>query len=263
MSRDEGSSQFERSGCSRAVARGPERGCGALSRGASAILSVGAAPLEDEGALAETDAAALTAASALAEAFHIVAMAIAGFVGSGGDRRLYENACASVLARPALACSPTDSAESSARAYLNAICETLLAIATAGEDRHSDEPALQFSRVLDNDAIALGDRVAFACRFLPQEALAAFVSARTAECQAREPRGLFLPGLGPPRPTPLVRTYVDLTGDVQTAALVVARWTTPSHAAWRPTSTPPDGDASSRLRQLAHAPRGSTRTATC
>ena len=244
MSRDEGSSQFERSAALALWHGDPSAAVSALNRGASAITSVGAAPLEDEGALAETDAAALTAASALAETFHIVAMAIAGFVGSGGDRRLWRNTCASVLARPALACSPTDSAESSARAYLNAICETLLAIATAGEDRHSDEPALQFSRVLDNDAIALGDRVAFACRFLPQEALAAFVSARTAECiKHGNLEGLFLPGLGP-RATPLVQAYVDLTGDVQTAALVVARWTTPSHATARD-EPPPDGDASS------------------
>eukprot|EP00514_Thraustochytrium_sp_LLF1b_P009321 CAMPEP_0184547370 /NCGR_PEP_ID=MMETSP0199_2-20130426/5535_1 /TAXON_ID=1112570 /ORGANISM="Thraustochytrium sp., Strain LLF1b" /LENGTH=943 /DNA_ID=CAMNT_0026941861 /DNA_START=159 /DNA_END=2987 /DNA_ORIENTATION=- len=78
----------------------------------------------------------------------------------------------------------------------------------------------RFTCVTEEPALALADRVAFACRFLPDTQLFEFL-ANCCEKVTSEGHldGIILTGLGT-HGMRLIQTYVDKTGDVQTAALV-------------------------------------------
>ena len=76
--------------------------------------------------------------------------------------------------------------------------------------------------VTKETSISLSDRTAFACRFLPDKQLGAFLSDEIAAAvESGSLEGLVLTGLGK-RGIQLLQAYVDTTGDVQTAALVSA-----------------------------------------
>ena len=217
------------------------------------------------------------AASAHSELLQVVAMCVAGFVGSGGgDRRLWQEMCGALLARPALSGAATeyfsgcsdggDISGGSRGAYLSAICETMLSISiansgdadpdgdTEGDNAGAAAPSRgagagggagmrsAYARVLGNGAIALADRVAFALRFLVHDELVTYTRGLVDECIASgNLEGLVLLGLGS-RATPLLQAYVDLTGDVQTVALIAVRMRTPAPAP-APKLEPPAGSA--------------------
>eukprot|EP00053_Salpingoeca_punica_P015119 m.138383 g.138383 ORF g.138383 m.138383 type:complete len:930 (+) comp16629_c0_seq1:98-2887(+) len=81
----------------------------------------------------------------------------------------------------------------------------------------------QYREVLTETGLSLADRVAFACRFLPDDAFRRFLDVELrAVVDAGSIEGLPLVGFVP-RGIELLANYVDRTGDVQTAsALVVA-----------------------------------------
>ncbi|CAM9416523.1 unnamed protein product [Phaeothamnion confervicola] len=80
-----------------------------------------------------------------------------------------------------------------------------------------------YSRVLQDAAISLADRLALACLYLPRDQLAAFVDREAEGCVATgDLEGVLVTGLGA-HGVMLLQAYVDRTGDVQTAALVTAR----------------------------------------
>ena len=76
--------------------------------------------------------------------------------------------------------------------------------------------------VTKETSISLCDRMAFACRFLPDKQLGAFLSEEmSAAVESGSLEGIVLTGFGK-LGIELLQAYVDTTGDVQTAALVSA-----------------------------------------
>ncbi|PRP89466.1 WD repeat-containing protein mio-like [Planoprotostelium fungivorum] len=76
--------------------------------------------------------------------------------------------------------------------------------------------------VLDNHQLSLADRVGFACKFLDDSELMQFVESSIDENQKKgNIEGIILTGLDQ-RAMEIFEQYVNTTGDVQTAALVVA-----------------------------------------
>ncbi|GBG27113.1 GATOR complex protein MIOS [Hondaea fermentalgiana] len=79
---------------------------------------------------------------------------------------------------------------------------------------------IEFSCVLKESRIALTDRIAFACRFLPDQKLYTFLRENCDHAiEHGHLDGIVLTGLGD-RGMQLLQAYVDHSGDVQTAALV-------------------------------------------
>lgn len=79
--------------------------------------------------------------------------------------------------------------------------------------------ARDFRALLDG-ALSLRDRIAFAATFLPDAELVAYLERLTAAVvRAGELEGILLTGLGA-RGLELLESYVDATGDVQTACLL-------------------------------------------
>ncbi|KDO32910.1 hypothetical protein SPRG_02602 [Saprolegnia parasitica CBS 223.65] len=82
-----------------------------------------------------------------------------------------------------------------------------------------DGPPL-FAAILHDETLLLSDRTAFACRFLPLDALTRFIDTCVERCvHEGNLQGLLLIGLDPT----LLQEYLDRTGDIQTIALLAAR----------------------------------------
>lgn len=77
-----------------------------------------------------------------------------------------------------------------------------------------------WSEVLDEEALPLRERLAIAFQFLEDKALSQYLH-RTAEgaCASGDIEGLIITGLTPSG-MDILQTYVDRTGDVQTAAIL-------------------------------------------
>lgn len=80
-----------------------------------------------------------------------------------------------------------------------------------------------YSSILNDASLPLSDRIAFACRYLPGEDLRAFITLHEDDCeQFGRLDGLLITGMNATG-LRLLQTYLDLTGDIQTLALLAAR----------------------------------------
>ena len=102
--------------------------------------------------------------------------------------------------------------------YLLALVGFLTAIAT-GEGEGGT------AQVLENEELAVEDRVGFAATYLGDEELAQFIANLVTDSEAQgDLEGLLLRGLGPPG-VPLLQSYLDRSDDLQTVALLSGHMT--------------------------------------
>jgi hypothetical protein len=86
--------------------------------------------------------------------------------------------------------------------------------------------ARDWQAVLEEEGVAVEDRLACACRFLRDDALQAATTALVAaKMQSGQLDGLLLTGLTP-RAEPLLQRYIERTADLQTAALLLCHFNT-------------------------------------
>lgn len=152
-----------------------------------------------------------------AETLDLAAMCIAGFSGAASTTAVWRKACLSLLQRDDL---QVDLVKTVRSAYLRTTCYFLLDVAEKK----------RFENVLENDWLSLGDRIAFACLFLSQNELTSYLEGCLDECvKSGNVEGLVITGLSSSG-IKLLQSFVDRTGDVQTAALVVSRVVFPSNS---------------------------------
>lgn len=151
-----------------------------------------------------------------AETLDLIAMCIAGYGGkSPAQLAVWRTACTSLLQREDLSLEKT---KQSRIAYIRGLCEFLLNVGTNES----------LSHVLDNPNLSLSDRVAFACRFLGNAKLAAYLQRCIEKCQREgNVEGLVITGLSK-EGIKILQSFVDIYSDIQTTALVVSRVVLPS-----------------------------------
>jgi WD repeat-containing protein mio len=146
------------------------------------------------------------------ETLEHIALSIAGYqVGDlkNSSNTVWRRSCSKLLQRPDL----SESNVSGGSGYLRHILRFLMGIGT--DDGHKN--------VLADTALSLCDRVAFACRFLSSVDMMTFVDSCIKECQSTgNVEGLTVTGLGT-QGIRILQSYVDITADIQTAALVTSR----------------------------------------
>ena len=146
------------------------------------------------------------------ETLEYIALSIAGYQVSNSktsSTNVWRRSCTKLLQRPDL----NDSNISGGTGYLRHILRFLMAIGE--DDGHKD--------VLVDTALSLCDRVAFACRFLSTVDMMMFVDNCIRECQSTgNVEGLTITGLGT-QGIIILQSYVDVTADIQTAALITSR----------------------------------------
>jgi hypothetical protein len=107
--------------------------------------------------------------------------------------------------------------------YLAMLCIFML-----NKDK-DDLPWQQRFPFLRDTGVAICDRLAFASKFLRAASLKEYVQGTYEACLATgDISGLILTGLGSTRGIALLQRYVDITGDVQTAALLTSRLLAPN-----------------------------------
>lgn len=133
--------------------------------------------------------------------FNLVAMAMAGFSGDA-KQNLWAEMCQNLC-------------DQIGNPYIRAMFAFLIA-----EDG-------DVSVILEDDDLALADRLAVACIYLPDNKLASFIDRLKGKIiAAGDLRGLLLTGLGE-EGVELLQQYLDMTSDVQTvAALVIQSYPT-------------------------------------
>lgn len=153
------------------------------------------------------------AAPQYAELLELVALCIAGY--RAGDEKsssssVWRRSCSNLMQRLHLANSAYTVNRTS---YLRVMLRFLMSLgASTGYDE-----------VLGDWSLSLGDRVAFACRFLPRTELKQFLTSCIETCQASgNCEGLVITGVEK-EGIRILQAYVDLCADVQTAALVTSR----------------------------------------
>jgi WD repeat-containing protein mio len=154
------------------------------------------------------------------ETLNLTAMCIAGFGGkTEAQMRVWKSACESLLQRNDFSASTS---RQSPTAYLRGMCQFLLKVA-CGEG---------ISVVLEDSSLSLCDRVALACRFLPQDEMKVYLVRCMEECnRSGNLEGLVVTGLSKSG-IGILQTFVDRHVDIQTASLIVSRvvipaqWTT-------------------------------------
>ena len=141
----------------------------------------------------------------------LVSICIAGY--NAANSVVWQHACSNLLQRPEL---QDDSSQGVA--YLRTLLRFLLA--STQEDR--------LGSVLDDGKLSLCDRVGFACRFLRRNELKSQLHKWVALYQDQgNVEGLVLTGLTL-EGIKILQSFVDKTGDVQTASLVTSRVIMPS-----------------------------------
>jgi len=111
-----------------------------------------------------------------------------------------------------------DSPIGSRVAYIRSVLKFLISL---GSDNYYQE-------VVSDASLSLCDRVGFACRFLPRDDLYKFIEKCLKACQANgDCEGITVTGIES-EGIKIMQSYVDLTADVQTAALVTSRVLLPS-----------------------------------
>jgi len=128
----------------------------------------------------------------------ILAMAMAGFApAESGGESIWSDTCATVP-------------EALQDEYLLASFRFLGAAATGGD----------YDNIVEDSLLALDDRTSFALKYLDDVKLEAWVEATAKKCiNGGDLQGMRLVGLSPAG-CELLQNYVDVTGDVQSAALV-------------------------------------------
>jgi hypothetical protein len=151
-----------------------------------------------------------------AETLDLIAMCVAGYRGSSTSQSgVWQGACASLLRREDLSVAQV---KTNRTVYLRSLCQFLLNV---GRNESLDH-------VLENEYLSLCDRVAFACRFLEQKELKAYLLKSLEKCQmSGNMEGLVITGLTR-EGIKIIQAFVDRYADVQTAALVVSRVLLPS-----------------------------------
>lgn len=148
-----------------------------------------------------------------AETLQLVSMCIAGYRGSHPSSSwspVWRKACLNLLKRDDLS---GNNAKKVRIAYLRSMCTFLVSV---GVDD-------SLKSVLHDEQLSVGDRVAFACRFLEQSELRKYLDGCVSYCQeSGDLEGLIVTGLEK-RGLKVVQAYVDNYADVQTAALVCSR----------------------------------------
>lgn len=149
-----------------------------------------------------------------AETLDLIAMCVAGYNGSTTtstqQASVWRSACSKLLQRSDLS---DPNAKTNRTVYLRALCHFLLHV---GIDTG-------FDYILGNEYLAYGDRIAFACRFLDQDQLQAYLVTCLEKCQqVGNVEGLVISGISK-EGIKILQAFVDRTSDVQTAALVVSR----------------------------------------
>ena len=161
------------------------------------------------------------------ETLDLVALSIAGYRGSDAQSsatHVWRKACANLLQRPELA---NASSGRSGVGYLRHILRFLMTIGI--DNSHKD--------VLNDAALCLCDRVAFACRFLMRVDLQQFLDKCINDCKITgNVEGLTITGIEI-KGISILQSYVDISADTQSAALITSRvvfpgeWTTERRAA--------------------------------
>ncbi len=146
-----------------------------------------------------------------AETLDLIAMCVAGYGGSTSTQTsVWRGACSKLLLRRDLS---DPNVKTSRTVYLRAMCNFLLQVGLE----------TSFDYILGNEYLAYGDRIAFACRFLDQDHLQAYLIDCLEKCQqVGNVEGLVITGLSK-EGIKILQAFVDRTADVQTAALVVSR----------------------------------------
>jgi hypothetical protein len=127
----------------------------------------------------------------------------------------------SVHRYPALGQTSTSGADGGSTGGGSSVGTGLSGGAGGGEPRFLYKRSL-FAPVLEVDGLTRYDAIAFACRFLEDEALVSYLDSMESEAiAAGSLEGLLLLGLTE-KALPLLQAYVDTTADVQTAALLLA-----------------------------------------
>lgn len=148
-----------------------------------------------------------------AETLQLVSMCIAGFRGADPESTwspVWRKACLTLLKRDDL----SGANEKKVRvAYLRSMCTFLVSV---GMDDG-------LKNVLHDEQLSVGDRVAFAIRFLDVGELRKYLDGCVSYCQEiGNPEGLVVTGLDT-HGLKVMQAYVDKYADVQTAALVCSR----------------------------------------
>ncbi|CAM9303952.1 unnamed protein product, partial [Chrysoparadoxa australica] len=235
MEEAEEASDYERS-AALAVFHGDFKAAiGALMRGVEALRQ-----MED----ADVDKRHITDRQSM---FQLVAMSIAGFSGgvSGGDTggSLWCENCEMLLKSPQMQ-GPRSAA------YLRAVVNFMIAIHESSKPGSAisvgrpmsqwgvprnpkskgktktpkgSKVSTSYSRILEDQDLALTDRVAFAAHYLSSDQLSSFLTNQTQLIEENgNLEGLLLVGLGA-RGEALLQSYLDRTADVQTVALLCSR----------------------------------------
>lgn len=180
-------------------------------------LQRGAGELKDqkssEGQLGET----------YSETLKLIAMVVAGFSrsiaadGSMQTSSVWSKACESLLHRPGMSrTEEPDLLPSKGVSYLRAICIFLLNVGNG------------FDKTIYDEDLSLPDRVGVAIRFLSRSDLRAFLDQSLRKClKTGNLEGIVITGLDK-RGLAIIQNYIDMTSDVQTAALIVSRVNIPS-----------------------------------
>ncbi len=148
--------------------------------------------------------------SQYAETLELVAMCVAGYTSNGDQNspstQVWKNACRNLLNRPNLS-GKIGNVHSN---YLRAICSFLM------DDSDLD-------RTLRDESLNLYDRVAFGCIYLASKELKDYLESCVVDCLSNgNLEGLLITGLNK-RGIAVLQSYVDLTSDIQTAALISSR----------------------------------------
>lgn len=155
-----------------------------------------------------------TEALQYAGSLDLLAMCIAGFTGRTVSS-VWQSACRRLLERSEFSDAEGDF---TGVAYIRAMCDFLLNVGTTE----------CVDKVLNNDRLSLCDRVAFACRFMENEALQGFLSKCIKSCgSSGNIEGLIVTGLSKDG-IRMLQSFVDRCADVQTAALIVSRVVLPT-----------------------------------
>lgn len=150
----------------------------------------------------------------------LVAICIAGYDGS--NAAIWQQACSNILDQTTKVNNTSSDYESCTNiAYLRALLRFLLL--TRKEEVDSSKSDCGLKSVLEDPHLSLSDRVAFACRFLSPIDLKTQLQQWTDACQENGAvEGLIISGLTA-QGIQLLQSFVDKTGDVQTATLITSR----------------------------------------
>jgi len=221
-------------------------GCGGRQGGVTAELELHLAELEAGGkytraallALFQADLARAVASisravaarqGADAEVLRLVAVALAGY---RENNPLWSDTASALGVLSGPDCKLTDPYLKLAFRFLSYCTQSY-----AYRQRPAQLAAFMQDVVLEA-GLSLSDQAAVACRLLPDDELELWLEAREHAAKDRgDLRGLPLVGMAGPQCVPLFQRFVDMTGDIQSAACMLAHvvpkfWSGPGVVSW-------------------------------